>query len=144
MQDHYWGLELPSRYLLDRDSGRIKMPVQLTFHRGRYHGDWVADDAESGSGTLTILFKNVREIALHNIKASAAETVFINYVSPDTYQIAQDIVDDLTRNGIPYKESLKPVITDDRFTESDINAVRGHIKTLLQGEGFDTSEFDKE
>ena len=106
MQDHYWGLELPSRYLLDRDSGRIKMPVQLTFHRGRYHGDWVADDAESGSGTLTILFQKLREIALHNIKASAAETVFINYVSPDTYQIAQDIVDDLTRSRCPLSHNI--------------------------------------
>jgi len=69
------------------------MPVQLTFHRGRYHGDWVADDGGAGSGTLTILFKNMREIALPDIKASVAETVFINYVSPDTYQIAQDIVE---------------------------------------------------
>ena len=38
------------------------MPVQLTFHRGRYHGDWVADDADAGFGTLTILFKKLREI----------------------------------------------------------------------------------
>ena len=143
MQDHYWGLELPSRYLLDRDAERIKIPVQLPFHRGRYPGDWVVDDAEAGYGTLTILFKNVREISLNGIRASAAETVFINNVSPDTYQIAQDIVDDLTRNGIPYKESLKPVIANDRYTESDVDSVRGHIKTLLQGEGFDTSEFDE-
>ena len=88
------------------------------------------------SGTLTILFKNVREIALHDIKASAAETVFINYVSPDTYQIAQDIVNNLTRNGIPYKESLKPVITDDRYTDSDIDAVQDPNQDAATGRRF--------
>ena len=85
----------------------------------------------------------MREIA-HDVKASAAETVFVNYVSPDAYQFAQDIVDNLVRNGIPYKESLKPVISNDRYTESDVDSVRDHIKTLLQSEGSDTSEFDEE
>ena len=139
--------------------------MQLTFQRGNYTGHWVEGSPGSGSGSLEILFKGVQEIVLHDKTETAAEIGFINYATPDTRQIAQDLVDDLTdKNGLPqhYPELVARGISDppqrlskggfdfalsllrDKYVQDDVDAVRRHVITLLQGQGFDTSEFDDE
>ena len=70
--------------------------MQLTFQRGNYTGHWVEGSPGSGSGSFEILYKGVQEIVLHDKAETAAEIGFTNYATPDTRQIAQDLVDDLT------------------------------------------------
>ena len=112
------------------------MTIQLTFRRGNYTGHWVETD-----GSLEILYKGVRKIIFRDTDESAAETVFVDYVFPIPHEIAQDIVDHLTSHqGIDYQNALQSAIADYGLRPDDIDSVKRHLKTLLQADGFDTSE----
>ena len=115
------------------------MTIQLTFRRGNYSGNWVETD-----GSLEILYKGVRKIIFRDTDESAAETVFVDYVFPIPHEIAQDIVDHLTSHqGIDYQNALQSAIADYGLRPDDIDSVKQHLKTLLQADGFDTSEVDE-
>ena len=112
------------------------MTIQLTFRRGNYSGNWVETD-----GSLEILYKGVRKIIFRDTDESAAETIFVDYVFPIPHEIAQDIVDHLTSHqGIDYQNALQSAIADYGLRPDDIDSVKRHLKTLLQADGFDTSE----
>ena len=112
------------------------MTIQLTFRRGNYSGNWVETD-----GSLEILYKGVRKIIFRDTDESIAETVFVDYVFPIPHEIAQDIVDHLTSHqGIDYQNTLQSAIADYGLRPDDIDSVKRHLKTLLQTDGFDTSE----
>ena len=115
--------------------------MQLTFHRGHYTGHWVEGSPDSGSGSLEILYKGVRKITFRDTNESVAETVFVDYVFPIPHEIAQDIVDHLTSHqGIDYQNALQSAIADYGLRPDDIDSVKQHLRTLLQADGFDTSE----
>ena len=115
------------------------MTIQLTFRRGNYSGNWVETD-----GSLEILYKGVRKIIYRDTDESAAEKVFVDYAVPDTQEIAQEIVDHLTSHqGIDYQNALQSATADYGLRPDDIDSVKRHLKTLLQADGFDTSELDK-
>ena len=78
------------------------MTMQLTFRRGHYTGYWVEDNAEyikevtgfyppGGSGSLRIVFYDKEVTHLHDITEKTAETIFTDYVRPDTQEIAERI-----------------------------------------------------
>ena len=88
------------------------MTMQLTFHRGHYTGHWVEDNPEyikevtgfyppGGSGSLRIFFNDKEMTHLHDVTEKSAETVFTDYVRPDTQEIAERIYSDLTNKGSP-------------------------------------------
>ena len=92
------------------------MTMQLTFHRGNYTGHWVEDKqterAENikevtgfyppgGSSSLRIFFNDKEVTHLHDVTEKTAETVFTDYVRPDTQEIAERIYSDLTNKGSP-------------------------------------------
>ena len=115
------------------------MTIQLTFRRGNYSGDWVETD-----GSLEILYKGVRKIIFRDTDESVAETVFVDYVFLIPHEIAQDIVDHLTSHqGIDYQNALQSAIADYGLRPDDIDSVKQHLRTLLQADGFDTSELDE-
>ena len=115
------------------------MTIQLTFRRGNYSGHWVETD-----GSLEILFNDKEVTHLHDVTEKTAETVFVDYVSPIPHEIAQDIVDHLTSHqGIDYQNALQSAIADYGLRPDDIDSVKRHLKTLLQADGFDTSELDE-
>ena len=71
------------------------MTMQLTFRRGHYTGHWVEGNAEyikevtgfyppGGSGSLRIFFNDKEVTHLHDVTEKTAETVFTDYVRPDT------------------------------------------------------------
>ena len=88
------------------------MTMQLTFRRGHYTGHWVEDNPEyikevtgfyppGGSGSLRIFFNDREVTHLHDVTEKTAETVFTDYVRPDTQEIAERIYSDLTNKGSP-------------------------------------------
>ena len=131
------------------------MTMQLTFRRGHYTGHWVEDNVEyikevtgfyppGGSGSLQIFFNDKEVTDLHDVTEKTAETVCTDYVRPDTQEIAQGIVDHLTSHrGIDYLNALQSAIADYGLRPDDIDSVKRHLKTLLQADGFDTSELDE-
>ena len=111
------------------------MTIQLTFRRGNYSGNWVETD-----GSLEILYKGARKIIFPDTDESVAETVFVDYAVPD----AHEIVDHLTSHqGIDYQTALQSAIADYGLRPDGIDSVKQHLRTLLQADGFDTSELDE-
>ena len=120
--------------------------MQHTFHRGAYTGNWVEDS--SGSGSLTILFKDKLEIVLHDKAEHAAEKAFNDYcealaVFPDWHQLAEEILGDYEKNGTPFSSGLKAIADNDRHIQHDVHMVRKILHSLLLREGYDTREFSE-
>ena len=116
--------------------------MQLTFHRANYTGYWVEHSPRSGS--LRIFFDEEEVTHLHDVTEKAAETVFTDYFKPDTQEIAHGIVDHLaSHQGTDYLNALQSAIADYGLRPDDIDSVKQHLKTLLQADGFDTSELDE-
>jgi hypothetical protein len=131
------------------------MTKQLTFQRGNYTGNWVADEATiighviadkfgpdaQRSGSLQILFKGEREIILYGKTEQAAENVFSDYVTPDHRHLAEEAFEDHHKNDIPFTYSLKQIGEDDRHIQHDVNAVREIIESLLIEHSYKPSNF---
>ena len=81
---------------------------------------------------------------LHDVTEKTAETVFTNYVRPDTQEIAERIYSDLTNKGVAYQISLRKVMADHEVVQEDIESIREHLKSLLDRDGHDTSEIDED
>ena len=131
------------------------MTMQLTFHRGHYTGHWVEDNPEyikevtdfyppGGSGSLRIFFNDKEVMHLHDVTEKTAETVFTDYVRPDTQEIAKHIYSDLTSKGVAYKMLLRTVMADHEVIQEDIESIREYLKSLMHRDGYDTSEIDED
>ena len=127
--------------------------MQLTFRRGHYTGHWVEDNAEyikevtgfyspGGSGSLRIFFNDKEVTHLHDVTEKTAETVFTDYVRPDTQEIAERIYSALTNKGVAYQISLRKVMADHEVIQEDIEFIREYLKSLMGRDGHDTSEID--
>ena len=134
--------------------------VQRTFTRGNYTGHWIDDKASDradyieevtgfpppdGSGSLEILFKGESETMLVDKAEHAAERVFNNYCEPDWHQLAEEILGDYLKDGVPFSSGLKVVADNNRNIQHDVYVVRKILYSLLVGEGYDPrnfSEFD--
>ena len=81
---------------------------------------------------------------LHDVAEKAAETVFTDYVRPDTQEIAERIYSDLTNKGVAYQISLRKVMADHEVIQDDINSIRQKLRSLLDRDGHDTSEIDED
>ena len=131
------------------------MTMQLTFHRAHYTGHWVEDNPgyikevtgfypPGGSGSLRIFFNDKEVTHLHDVTEKTAETVFTNYVRPDSQEIAERIYSDFTNKGVPYQISLRKVMADHEVIQEDIEAIREHLRSLMHRDGHDTSEIDED
>ena len=131
------------------------MTMQLTFRRGHYTGHWVEDNAEyikevtgfcplGGSGSLRIFFNDKEVTHLHDVTEKAAETVFTDYVRPDTQEIAERIYSDFANKGVAYQISLRKVMADHEVIQEDIESIREYLKSLMHRDGHDTSEIDED
>ena len=116
------------------------MTMPLTFHRANYTGYWVEHSPRSGS--LRIFFNDKEVTHLHDVTEKTAETVFIDYVRPDTQEIAERIYSDLTNKGVAYQISLRKVMADHEVIQEDIEFIREYLKSLMGRDGHDTSEID--
>ena len=133
------------------------MTMQLTFHRGNYTGHWVEDepddlgnyldeifDSSSGSsGSLKILFKGEEEIVLVDKAEHTAQKVFDNYCEPDWHQMAEAILGAYQKGDTPFSAGLTAVADNPRHIEHDVFVVRGILKDLLVGAGYDPKEFSE-
>jgi hypothetical protein len=75
-----------------------------------------------------------------------AERVFINYCEPDWHQLAEEILGDYLKDGVPFSFDLKSVADNDCHIQHDLYVVRKILRSLLVGTGYDPrdfSEFDK-
>ena len=81
---------------------------------------------------------------LHDVTEKTAETVFTNYVRPDTQELAERIYFDFTNKGVAYQISLRKVMADHEVIQEDIEAIREHLRSLLNRDGHDTSEIDED
>ena len=134
------------------------MAVQLTFHRGNYTGNWVEDEPTEltrlvdeahnlppgGSGSLRIFFNDKEVTHLHDVTEKTTETVFTDYVRPDTQEIAERIYSELPNKGVAYQISLRKVMVDHEVIQEDIESIREHLKSLMHRDGHDTSEIDED
>ena len=68
---------------------------------------------------------------LHDVTEKAAETVFTDYVRPDTQEIAERIYSDLTNKGVAYQISLRKVMADHGVIQDDLDAIREQFRSLL-------------
>ena len=131
------------------------MKMQLTFNRGNFIGNWVEDepddlgnyldeifDSSSGSsGSLRILFKGEEEIVLVDKAEHTAQKVFDNYCEPDWDQMAEAILGAYQKGDTPFSAGLTAVADNERHIEHDVFVVRGILKDLLVGAGYDPKEF---
>ena len=118
------------------------MTMQLTFHRANYTGYWVEHSPRSGS--LRIFFVEEGVTHLHDVAEKAAKIVFTDYATPDTQEIAERIYSDFTNKGVAYQISLRKVMGDHEVIQEDIEAIREHLRSLLDRDGHDTSEIDED
>lgn len=116
--------------------------MQLTFHRANYTGYWVEHSPRSGS--LRIFFNEEEVTHLHDVTEKTAETVFTDYVRPDTQEIAERIYSDFTNKGFAYQISLRKVMADHEVVQEDIEVIRERFRSLLNRDGHDTSEIDED
>ena len=134
----------------------LMTPVQRTFTRGNYTGHWIDDKASDradyikevtgfpppdGSGSLEILFKGERETVLVDEAEHAAERVFNNYCEPDWHQLAEAILGDNLKDGVPLSFGLKAVADNDRHIQHDVYVVRKILHSLLVDAGYDPRDF---
>jgi len=131
--------------------------MQLTFNRGNFIGNWVEDepddlgnyldeifDSSSGSsGSLRILFKGEEEIVLVDKAEHTAQKVFDNYCEPDWDQMAEAILGAYQKGDTPFSAGLTAVADNPRHIEHDVFVVRGILKDLLVGAGYDPREFSE-
>ena len=143
------------------DTMSLMAPVQHTFTRGNYTGHWIDDKASdradyikevtgfpppNGSGSLEILFKGERETVLVDKAEHAAEKVFNKYCEPDWRQLAEEILGDYLKDGVPFSAGLKAIADNDRYIQHDVYSVLKILHSLLANEGYnprDFSEFDE-
>ena len=134
------------------------MKMQLTFHRGNFTGHWVEDKQTEraeyikevtgfpppdGSGSLKILFKGEEEIVLVDKAEHTAQKVFDNYCEPDWDQMAEAILGAYQKGDTPFSAGLTAVADNERHIEHDVFVVRGILKDLLVGAGYDPKEFSE-
>jgi hypothetical protein len=129
--------------------------MQLTFRRGHYTGQWVAENVEyvkeetgfyppGGSGSLRIFFNDKEVTHLHDITEKSAGTIFTDYVRPDTQEIAERIYSDITNKGVAYQILLRKVMVDHEVIQEDIEIIRENLKSLMHRDGHDTSEIEED
>ena len=73
----------------------------------------------------------------------AAERVFINYCEPDWRQLAEEILGDHLKDGVPFSSGLKAVADNGRHIQHDVYVVRKILHSLLVGEGYDPRDFSE-
>ena len=81
---------------------------------------------------------------LHDVTEKTAETVFTDYVRPDTQEIAERIYSDFTNKGVAYQISLRKVMANHEVIQDDLDAIREQFRSLLNRDGHDTSEIDED
>ena len=74
---------------------------------------------------------------LHDVTEKTAETVFTDYVRPDTQEIAERIYSDLTNKGVAYQISLRTGMADHEVIQEDIESIREHLKSLMHRDGHE-------
>ena len=97
-----------------------------------------------GSGSLRIFFNDKEVTHLHDVTEKTAETIFTDYVRPDTQEIAERIYSDLTNKGVAYQISLRKIMADHEVVQEDIESIREHLISLMHRDGHDTSEIDED
>ena len=131
--------------------------MQLTFNRGNFIGNWVEDEPDDlgnyldeildsppgSSGSLQILFKGEEEIVLVDKAEHTAQKVFDNYCEPDWHQMAEAILGAYQKGDTPFSAGLTAVADNERHIEHDVFVVRGILKDLLVGAGYDPKEFSE-
>ena len=136
----------------------LMTPVQRTFTRGNYTGHWIDDKASDradyirevtgfpspdGSGSLEILFKGERETVLVDKAEHSAERVFNSCCKPDWHQLAEKILGDYLKDGVPFSSGLKAVADNDRHIQHDVYVVRKILHSLLVDAGSDPQDFSE-